>query len=323
MNLTQQMLAEVAETTGHRVEPLEKVLRLVALLNDLRVHPFLKERLVLKGGTAFNLFVFDLPRLSVDVDLNYIGALDRETMLVEKPRVIEALKAVFDRQGLTVKHLPEGAHGGFKCRLGYRRSDGRTGSLELDLNFMLRAPLWPPERVSSRPIAGHHAESILLLDKHELAAGKLAAAFSRKKSRDLFDLDRLFKHVHFEVDRLRVGFIAYGGMNREDWRTRTLDHLDTDDKDVAEQLVPMLQRDMAPADGELTAWTRKMVDNCRTLASTLLPLRANEVEFLDQLNDHGEIRPELITEDQALRALLVQHPMLQWKALNVRKYRGR
>jgi hypothetical protein len=37
--------------------------------------------MVLKGGTALNLFVLDVPRLSVDIDLNYIGAADRETML--------------------------------------------------------------------------------------------------------------------------------------------------------------------------------------------------------------------------------------------------
>ncbi len=323
MSLTEQQLAELAEVSGHSVEPLEKVLRLVALLNDLRAHPFLKERLALKGGTAFNLFVFDLPRLSVDIDLNYIGALDRETMLVEKPRVVEALKAVFKRQSLVVKKLPDKQHGGFKCELGYRRSNGQMGSLEVDLNFMLRTPLWPTERMGSRPIAGYFAESILILDKHELAAGKLAAAFSRKKSRDLFDLDGLFKHAHLNVDRMRLGFVAYGGMHRVDWRTRTLDHLDTDDKDVAEQLLPMLRRDVAPSKQDLSAWTRRMVENCRTLASTLLPLRPNELEFLDRLNDHGELRPELLTEDQAMRGSLAQQPMLLWKALSVRQHRGR
>ncbi len=67
-------------------ETLEKVIRLLGLLNALRSHPFLKGRIALKGGTALNLFVFDVPRLSVDIDLNYIGARDRDTMLAERPR---------------------------------------------------------------------------------------------------------------------------------------------------------------------------------------------------------------------------------------------
>jgi len=45
------------------------VIRLIDLLNAFRTHPFLKDRMVLKGGTALNLFVFDLPRLSVDAEI--------------------------------------------------------------------------------------------------------------------------------------------------------------------------------------------------------------------------------------------------------------
>lgn len=87
MNLTMQDLQREAGATGFPVETLEKAIRLVSLLNVLRSHPFLKTRLALKGGTALNLFVFDVPRLSVDIDLNYIGAVDRQTMLVERPKV--------------------------------------------------------------------------------------------------------------------------------------------------------------------------------------------------------------------------------------------
>jgi hypothetical protein len=50
-----------------KLNPREKVQRLLELLVSLRSHPFLKERIALKGGTALNLFVFRLPRLSVDI----------------------------------------------------------------------------------------------------------------------------------------------------------------------------------------------------------------------------------------------------------------
>ena len=83
MTLSAESLNRLAGETGFRVEFLEKVDRLVELLQALFADAYLEGRLALKGGTALNLFHFHLPRLSVDIDLNFIGALDRETMLAE------------------------------------------------------------------------------------------------------------------------------------------------------------------------------------------------------------------------------------------------
>jgi predicted nucleotidyltransferase component of viral defense system len=58
-----------ATATGFRPEILEKVIHLLNLLEIFRAHLFLKNRCALKGGTALNLFLFDAPRLSVDIDL--------------------------------------------------------------------------------------------------------------------------------------------------------------------------------------------------------------------------------------------------------------
>jgi len=77
----------VAESTGFRADVIEKVLHLLNLLNMLNSHPFLKGKLVLKGGSALNLFVFNIPRLSVDIDLNYIGAVGRAGSHYAEPDV--------------------------------------------------------------------------------------------------------------------------------------------------------------------------------------------------------------------------------------------
>ncbi len=81
MKISKQELIREAKKTGFRPEIMEKVWHLMAILDGISVHPFLKDRLVLKGGTALNLFFFDLPRLSVDIDLNYIGKLDKNDLL--------------------------------------------------------------------------------------------------------------------------------------------------------------------------------------------------------------------------------------------------
>ncbi|WP_455389460.1 nucleotidyl transferase AbiEii/AbiGii toxin family protein, partial [Petrachloros mirabilis] len=78
-------------------------------------------RLALKGGTALNLFYFDVPRLSVDIDLNYVGAADRETMLEDRPKLEEAVQAVCAREGFTVRRLPTD-HAGGKWRMSYKSS---------------------------------------------------------------------------------------------------------------------------------------------------------------------------------------------------------
>ena len=86
MRLSRERLQREATATGFRVEILEKVAQLLGLLDGFNRHPYLKGRLALKGGTALNLFVFDVPRLSIDIDLNYVGQLDREAMLAERAR---------------------------------------------------------------------------------------------------------------------------------------------------------------------------------------------------------------------------------------------
>ena len=60
---------------------MEKVVRLCTILEYINTDPMLAEHLVLKGGTAINLLVMPLPRLSVDIDLDFSKNCDRPAML--------------------------------------------------------------------------------------------------------------------------------------------------------------------------------------------------------------------------------------------------
>jgi predicted nucleotidyltransferase component of viral defense system len=95
VKISKEKLLQESEATGFRSEIIEKVFHLLHLLESLCSHPFLKGRLVLKDGTALNLFIFELPRISVDIDLNYIGSHQLEVMFKERPRIEEAFRAVF------------------------------------------------------------------------------------------------------------------------------------------------------------------------------------------------------------------------------------
>ncbi len=320
--LTEAELRREAAVTGFRVEVFEKVIHLVELTETLRSHPFLRPRVALKGGTALNLFVFDVPRLSVDIDLNYIGAANKETMLADRPKVDQAIQAVCCRLGMRVRRMPSD-HAGGKWRLSYTTVGGRPGTLELDMNFMLRTLLWPHVVIDSRPMGAFSARDVPVVDVHELAAGKLAALFSRNASRDLFDVRGLLQRRNLDRAKLRLGFVVYGGINRRDWRKVTIDDIRADPDEVARLLLPMLGQSVAPERDGIEEWTRQLVAECKDLLSIVLPLEAKEREFLDRLNDHGDIAPELLTDDSGLQEVIRAHPGLLWKALNVQKYRGR
>ena len=148
MRISPEKLIAEAETTGFRADVLEKAIHLMGLLDSIRSHPFLKGKLALKGGTALNLFVFDVPRLSVDIDLNYVGAESREVMLGERPRIEEALQAVFSREDFYVRRMPE-EHAGGKWSLRYPAASGQSGRVDVTSTTCTaclfgRSPRWTP-----------------------------------------------------------------------------------------------------------------------------------------------------------------------------------
>jgi predicted nucleotidyltransferase component of viral defense system len=307
---------------GFQAEPLEKVRKLLELLESLRSHPFLKERIALKGGTALNLFVFKMPRLSVDIDLNYIGSKDREVMLSDRPKIEQAIQAVCGRQGMQVKRIPE-EHAGGKWRLTYMGEGGRPGTLELDTNFLLRTPLWPPLLMDSHPFGPIKATKVPVLDLHELAAGKLAALFDRSAPRDLFDACHLLRNATLDKSRLRLAIVVYGGVSRRDWRTVSIKDIHIDRTDAAQQLLPMLRSDLIPNRSDIGRWSDNIESECRSLLSGILPLTDRETQFLTLLNDKGEIVPDLLTEGPGMQVIIRDHPGLLWKAQNVREYSQR
>jgi predicted nucleotidyltransferase component of viral defense system len=299
---------------------VEKVLHLLNLLDALNSHPFLKGKWVLKGGTALNMFMLDLPRLSMDIDLNYIGTLDREGMLMDRPKLEQAALAVFSREGFTTKRVPD-EHAGGKWRLSYQSFTGQSGNLEVDLNFMFRQPLWNIQIADSHPFGDFQAKSIPVLDLHELAAGKLAALLARGQARDLFDCHRILNMIDLERDRLRIAFVVYGGMNRKDWRTVSIEDVDFDPAELTRLLIPTLDtraiQEQSPAE-----FGARLVRECREGLSMVLPFNDAERKFLDLLLDKGKIDSTILTADETLQKRIQQQPLLEWKALNVRQYKG-
>ncbi len=267
--------------------------------------------LVLKGGTALHLGFGQPRRLSVDLDFNHIGALERQAMEQDRPGVETALERIARAQGYQVQWPPQ-AHAGRKCFLNYRNQPGSPDRIEVDLNFLHRQLLlpatvqtmWSPEPAAE--------VSALILSLPELCAGKLCALLDRLAPRDVFDvacLPRIAPGL-LTSSTFRPLFIALSGAllhplhSYLGHRTPRLTP-----QQVRDQLHPMLLQDHEPGAEELTqtAWP---------LVEPLLQLTPAEQEYVDRLQ-RGELLPELLfPEDPEMAERLRRHPVLQWKAQN-------
>ena len=316
MNLSRETLIEEAASLSFKADLFEKVIRLIDLLNAINTHEFLAGKLALKGGTALNLFVFDLPRLSIDIDLNYIGSIKLDDLKEDKPLVEQALTNLCKQKGYAIKRTPSD-HAGGKWLLGYSSALGATANLQLDVNYLYRSPLWLVNRQDSYKVASYQAKNILVLDTYELAAGKLKALLSRTAARDLFDAMSLLQLKNLDRDKLRLATVIYGAMNPKDWSTVNLNSVTFDAKEMKEKLLPVLRTNQIDVK-QISEWGNQLVNQVREFLTPFFPLQTNEVEFIKTLRTKGLIEPTLITDDPRLISIIKNHPALLWRAVKAK-----
>ena len=299
---------------------MEKVARLLELLDVFAGSPLLRRHLALKGGTALNLFLLDVPRLSVDIDLDLIGATTRPELDALRPRVEAALEAAFASEGLDVRRRPQ-AHAGGKWSLRYRSVFGQGGGLEVDLSTLHRVPLWDPVPMTCRlEVFSRHPTR--LRDIHEIAAGKLAALLDRGAGRDLFDAHALLTAPGLDIGRLRLAFVVALAQARHDGRGLTPTDVQISERELRARLLPLLRRDKVPGVKQVESWIEDLVAGTHRALAAVLPLNTPEREFLTAVQDAGQIRPELLTADESLRERMAMQPGLLWKVANVRQHLG-
>lgn len=313
LKLSEQQLKQEAKSRGYRPEMLEKVYHLLDLLEEFMAVPYLSQRLALKGGTAINLFCTDeLPRLSVDLDFNYIGATVRDIMQKEKPELESILLDICKRRQYELHRNPRG-HAGGKTVLIYQSVMGTKGRLEIDLNYVYRIPLWDTKwRLSS---SWPKPTRVKVLDIHELAAGKLHALLDRDASRDLFDSNQLLTQWPLNAEKLRLAFTVYAGMRKQNWQEINVNKIKFSVKDIRDKLIPVLKDSQSPDTlfPSVQKWATELVNECKERLSLVLPFRNNEIEFLEQIQRYKVIRPELISDDKEFCERVGLHPLLRWR----------
>ncbi|UDL88388.1 nucleotidyl transferase AbiEii/AbiGii toxin family protein [Mesorhizobium sp. PAMC28654] len=186
----------------------ERYRRQVALL--VEVIPFVaaEKDFALKGGTAINLFVRDMPRLSVDIDLTYLPVAPR-------PESLAAIDAAMKRMAAAIRSAMRGvrvtevinAREQIVTKLTVQRPDAQ---IKIEVTPVLRGCVFEPEtRAVSQGVedAFGFAE-IQVVSFPDLYAGKIMAALDRQHPRDLFDVRDLLANEGISDD-LRRAFIVY------------------------------------------------------------------------------------------------------------------
>lgn len=161
----------------------------------------------LKGGTAINLFIRDLPRLSVDIDLVYLPMDDRETALTH---ITDALNRIAD--SIVEKINGVKIQKSFESRVDALRLIVKQGDaqIKIELSPVLRGTVFPEKlrEVTEKVEEQFGYVEMPVVSLADLYAGKLCAALDRQHPRDLFDVKFLLENEGLSQD-LRKTFLVY------------------------------------------------------------------------------------------------------------------
>jgi predicted nucleotidyltransferase component of viral defense system len=179
----------------------------VDLLLSLLPHLAKEESLALTGGTAINLFVRDMPRLSVDIDLTYVHVDERATAL---QNISDALDRIEQRikTSITEISLTRVPHGqGQDVKLNCQTPQAH---IKIEVNTTIRGILFPVRMMQVTESVQNEFKkfaAIKVVSHAELFGGKICAALDRQHPRDLFDVDLLLKNEGF-TNEVKFGFIT-------------------------------------------------------------------------------------------------------------------
>jgi hypothetical protein len=185
----------------------------VRLLLDTAPYVFHSDRFALKGGTALNLFVREMPRLSVDIDVVYTDHHpSREDAIKEISDALKETKNRLDGIGIHSELLRTKA--GDEVKVLVQRGNIQV---KLEVNFVFRGTVLPTQKRNLVHTAGEQFTtnlSLPLLAESELYGSKLVAALDRQHPREFFDVHELFESAGLTSEIVEC-FVCYlSGHNR-------------------------------------------------------------------------------------------------------------
>ena len=170
-------------------------------------HVAREEVFALKGGTAINLFVRNMPRLSVDIDLTYLPLDDRPAAMKGIAEGLSRIRERIGNAGLGVTAQLHQQSGGEEAKL---ICQSHSAQVKIEINTIIRGHIFPTRLMDiTEAVENEFSKFVTMrvVSHAELFSGKICAALDRQHPRDIFDIHQLFEHEGFS-DAIRLGFIA-------------------------------------------------------------------------------------------------------------------
>lgn len=174
----------------------------VKLLLDVLPEVAREKCFALHGGTAINLFIRDMPRLSVDIDLTYVPIEDRATSMRNINEALQRTKSSIESviPNVTVIHRSD---------IAKLQISTKNASIKLEVNLVGRGTYAPPEDIVLCDKAQNEFDAfcvIPVVPLGQLYGGKICAALDRQHPRDLFDVKYLLENEGFS-NEVKRGFL--------------------------------------------------------------------------------------------------------------------
>ncbi|MBP5444922.1 MAG: nucleotidyl transferase AbiEii/AbiGii toxin family protein [Acholeplasmatales bacterium] len=314
MNYTRDSIEKMANESGFIREVYEKVVRLVDVLEFINSNNNLVDKLSLKGGTAINLLYFNLPRLSVDIDLDYIGSIDKKEMLSDREIINKIIISFMVNNNYILSKKSKRVVSLDSLVFNYNSCFGGRNVIKIEINYMNRCHVL---ECTKRRIVSPFMKNdfdILTIHKDELYASKLNALLDRSKVRDLFDIYYMIKtNQIMNLKRFKYLYVFYnmiGGRGKPlDFELEKIKNMHY--YEFKRQLKPQLAK-MDDFDAEATKdivikWIK---DN--------IVEDENIKEFIDNFNN-GIFTPEILFEDMPYNKAIIDHPMAKWRIMGINK----
>jgi len=310
-----QILSKQAQELGFIRDTFEKMVRLAEMLSFISKDPLLSKSLALKGGTAINLTIFNLPRLSVDIDLDYTKNNSRDDMMTDREEITRVIKLYMSAEDYELSDKSKSVHSldSFVC--SYTNSGGTKDAIKIEINYSLRSHILDFVYRPVETLGILSESSVLSVAPIEIFASKTVALLSRTAARDLYDMSNLVKYGLFDEQEsvlLRKCILFYLTVTSEEIpdkfdfspiQSLTFHRIRID-------LMPVLRKkekfDLPAAQKSVTEYL-----------TNILVLSDKEQEYLNSFKN-GEYKPELLFDDEDILERIRSHPMAIWKMQNLK-----
>ena len=313
MQFDRMTLGKKARDLGFVRDTFEKVCRLADVLDFIQKDALLSNTLALKGGTAINLTIFNLPRLSVDIDMDFSENVNREEMLRMRSQITERINKYMSAAGYHLSQKSKRYHALDSFVYEYQNAGGVKDNLKIEINYMLRCHIMAPVRRAVNLPWLEQKCTVLSIDSLEIYGSKIVALLNRAAPRDLYDIHTMMEHGLFDESQesmLKKCVMFYSAIGSD----RVPDQFNFDQiASVSQQriktdLIPVLRRgtwfDACQAQEQVSIYLKKL----------LIP---DEQELLFwNLFGQQEYRPELLFQDTDIISRIGEHPMALWKCSN-------